>query len=161
MESFLKADQGLNGYYDILQEQITLMEQGDKEGAVAIHDSDPGFEVWKTWHAFATEAMQFEQARYEAAKARNENLLKLASVMQILLMVIGAPTLFLVAYQLRRSARRRVELFSELATSQQQYLFAHQDQEAQPDERSIITRLIQSLEQAASFIKQIAQGNYR
>jgi CHASE3 domain sensor protein len=160
MDNFVKADQALSGYYDILQNIINLKKQGNTEAALAIFNDDPGYSVWHIWNDFATEARAFEQARYEEAKNRYENLLGIMSVMQVLLLLVGIPTLLFVIHQLRQSARQRTQLFTELAASQQQYLFAYHTKEVQVDEKSVIDRLIQSLEQAAAFIKEIAQGNY-
>lgn len=160
MDSFVKADRALSGYYSLLQNIITLKEQGNTEAALAIYNDDPGYLVWQVWNAFATEALAFEQARYEAAKVRYEGVLGTASIMQALLMLIGIPTLIFVIFQLKKSERQRQQLFHDLVDSQRQYLFAHQNEEDNADEQSVINRLIQSLEQAAAFIKQIAQGNY-
>lgn len=160
MDSFVKADRALSGYYSLLQSIITFKEQGNTEAALAIYNEDPGYPVWQVWNAFATEALAFEQARYEEAKARYEDLLGVASIMQVLLILIGMPTLIFVIHQMWKSGKRRQQLFVDLSASQRQYLFAHQSEEDHADEQSVINRLIQSLEQAASFIKQIAQGNY-
>ncbi|MGB3777631.1 MAG: GAF domain-containing protein [Tunicatimonas sp.] len=160
MDEFVKSDQALSGYYDLLQNILDLQEQGNTEAALAIYNEDPGLKVWEIWFEFSTKALAFEQARYEEAKLRYESLLKLASTMQLLLLFVGIPTLLFVIYRLRRSTRQRTQIFADLLQSQRQYLFAHQEEVAQADEKTVINRLIQSLEQAAAFIKQIAQGNY-
>ena len=159
MASFVKAERALSEYFFLLQKIVTLKEQGNTEAALAIYNDDPGFPVWQTWNAFATEALAFEQSRYEAAKMRYDRFLEAASIMQVLLLLIGIPTLVFVIYQIRKAARQRSQLFADLAQRQRQYLFAHHAEE-EVDEKNVINRLIQSLEQAAHFIKEIAQGNY-
>ncbi len=160
MKSFVSADQAIVGYFHLLQEIITLKQQGDTEAALAIYNQDPGYEVWKTWNDFATEAFAFEQARYEKTRARYENLLSIASIMQGLLLLFGIPTLIFVIVQNWKSGKRRQQLFHDLSDSQRRYLFASQATQDQTDEQRVITRLIQNLQKAAAFIKQIAQGNY-
>ena len=160
MASFAKAERALSEYFFLLQEIITLKEQGNTKAALAIYNDDPGYPVWKIWNDFATKAFAFEQARYEEAKTRYENLLSIASIMQGLLLLFGIPTLIFVIVQNWKSDKRRHQLFHDLSDSQRRYLFASQAAQDQTDEQGVITRLIQSLEQAAAFIKQIAQGNY-
>ncbi len=160
MRLFVKAKQSLMGYRVTLDEVISLRQQGNQEAALVIYREDPGGPVWAECNAFAQVVRSFEETILQKAEKRYETVFRMATLMQILLLLVGAPTLIFVIFQTRRSARRRSQLFNELATSQRQYLYAHQEEEAQPDEKNIINRLIQSLEQAAAFIKEIARGNY-
>ena len=160
MNSFVKADRALSEYYDLLQNVINLKRQGNTEAALAIYNEDPGYPVWQVWNDFATEALAFEQARYDKAKARYESLLGFASAMQVLLMLVGIPTLTFVIYRIKKSGKLRQQLFHDLAENQRAYLFANDNQQARQDEQGVISNLIENLQKAAAFIKQIAQGNY-
>ncbi len=160
MDSFVKADRALSEYHDLLQNVINLKRQGNTEAALAIYNEDPGYPVWQVWNDFATEALAFEQARYDKAKARYESLLGFASALQILLMLVGIPTLIYVIYQIKKSGKLRQQLFHDLAENQRAYLFANDNQQTRQDEQGVISSLIENLQKAAAFIKQIAQGNY-
>ena len=161
MDSFVKADRALSEYQKLLQSIITLKKQSNTEAALTIYNDDPGYPVWQVWRPFADEALVFEQARYEEAKARYENLLGITSVMQVLLLLVGIPTLIFVIYRIKKSGKLRQQLFHDLAENQRAYLFAGNVQQTrQDDEQDVISNLIENLQKAAAFIKEIAQGNY-
>ena len=160
MDSFVKADRALSEYQKLLQSIITLKKQSNTEAALAIYNDDPGYPVWQVWRPFADEALVFEQARYNEAKKRYESLLGFTSAMQVLLMLVGIPTLIFIIYQIRKSGTLRQQLFHNLAENQRAYLFADDIQQNHQDEQGVISSLIEDLQKAAAFIREIAQGNY-
>ncbi len=160
MDKFLKAKLALADFHTLTDKMIALRRQGDEEAALKIYSTDPGSPAWTVCAALVNEVDSFEKPIYQRVEAEYEASLQLAALMQLILFITGAPTLLFVIHRIRQTTRRRQQLFHELQTSQRQYLFASQDAQDQSDEKSIINRLIQSLEQAAAFIKQIAQGNY-
>ena len=160
MDKFFKSKRAVQNYYELLGTIIALKKQGNKEQAMVIYKKDPGYEVWKVCHDFALEARPFEQERYEEAKSRYQRHLDTASLMQIILLIVGIPTLAFVMYQIRKSEGLRSQLFHDLLESRRAYLFNDKVKHDLQDPKGVINHLISDLEKAAGFVKRISQGDY-
>ena len=90
----------------------------------------------------------------------NQYYLDTASLMQIILLIVGVPTLVFVIYQIKKSERLRNQLFVDLSESQRAYLFNDKTKHGLQNPKSIIDHLIRDLEKAAGFIKKVSQGDY-
>ena len=95
-------------------------------------------------------------ARYQAEMVD----LDAASLMQLLLLVMGIPALIFVVNQIRKSEKSRHQLFSDLSESRSTYLFNDKAKLDRENEGNLIAHLISDLEKAAGFIKKISEGDY-
>ena len=160
METFNKAEVALDNYYHDLGEIVALKKQGNEGQALRIYAEDRGSYIWEICNAFATEARTFEQARYQEAENRYQRHLDLVALMQALLLFVGVPTLLFVIYRINNLDHIRQKLFQDLEASRQKYLFNDEAAIETKNERNIIERLIDNLETASNFIKNISKGDY-
>ena len=160
IEPLLVAKAAMMDYSELLGQMIYLKRQGEMDQVLEIYKSDPGLPVWMTCAGFARDVREFEKERYKKAKSLYQIHLDIASVMQVLLLVIGIPTLAFVIHQIKKSERNRTQLFHDLSASRRNYLFNDGTQVEHHDERNLIDHLISDLGKAAGFIKRISEGDY-
>lgn len=160
MATFVKAEVALDTYHDDLGEIVGLKKQGNEEQALKIYAEDRGGSIWGICNAFATEARMFEQARYQEAENHYQRHLDLVALMQALLLFVGVPTLLFVIYRINNLDHIRQKLFQDLEASRQKYLFSDKAAIETKNERNIIERLINNLETASDFIKNISKEDY-
>ena len=156
----IKAKGVLQGYQELVGTMITLKRQGDEEGVLSIYNEDPGYPVWKKLDEFVRGVQAFEQTQYQEAKARYQYYLDTASFMQIVLLIIGIPTLIFVIHQIGKSEKERKQLFVDLLESRKAYLFDDASEHDLQHPKSLINHLILDLEKAAGFVKKISEGDY-
>jgi prefoldin subunit 5 len=81
--------------------------------------------------------------------------------MQILLLMIGVPSLLFMIIRIRRDKKEKTTLFVELEKNNREYLFDPGTPINVSNERDVIHHSITNFKKAAGFINQMAQGNYQ
>lgn len=147
-------------YKDILSTMIQWAESGQPDRALAMLKSDPGYDAWVVYSEYLDDAKAFEDTLYEGARYDYQQIVDLSTIMQVLLVVLGVPTLLFVLYRIRKANKARNLLFEELESSQRKYLFDDKSRQTHRDERITINQLTENLERASRFIGQISQGDY-
>ena len=160
MTLLVKARNAVSTYHSTLEQIITLKRADKEEELLSIYNEDSGYQVWMTYDKFVSDAQAFERSRLESASAQYQQLANWTSITQILLALLGIPTLFFVIHRIRSSDQGRQKLFQDLEASRQQYLFNDKAAIETKNERNIIERLIANLETASDFIKNISKGDY-
>ena len=160
MTLLVKARNAVSTYRSTLEQIITLKKASKEEEWLFIYREDPSYQVRMTYDKFVSDAQAFERSQLETASAQYQQLANWMSVTQILLTLLGIPTLFFVIHRIRRSNQARQKLFQSLEASRQKYLFNDKAAMETKNEQNIIERLIKNLETASDFIKNISKGDY-
>ena len=121
---------------------------------------DKGFDLWKVYEPFlkaqtdsANQLIQTADADYKAAMTRN-------IWVQILLLGIGFPVLYLVIKNLNKEARNRKKVINGLQYNNKHYLFNSGQEISVDNPEEIIEASIENFKQASSFVKSIASGRF-
>ena len=147
-------------YREIVAGMIRLAKTGQTDQALEILKSDPGYDAWMAYRDHLHDTEAFEDALYQEARTNYQRIVDLSMVMQVLLVVLGIPTLLFVMYQINRANKNRALLFQELESSQRKYLYDDKVQRDQQDDSTVISQLIENLEKASGFVKKISEGDY-
>jgi putative methionine-R-sulfoxide reductase with GAF domain len=83
------------------------------------------------------------------------------TLIQILLGIIGIPTLLFVMYRFLKEEKERLTLFEELEKNNRKYLFDPGTPLEVKNEKLIISNSIVNFQKAAGFISQISSGNFQ
>lgn len=150
----------LDNYFRLMDEVIALAKAGGMEDALRIIKEDHGTAVWETYMKLSGVVDPVIEEQRAAAQARYASLLNLNIVFQSILFLIGIPTLLYTIVNLTRKDSKRTNLFRELDKQNRTLIFDSNKPADLHDEDSVIADIIANLNKAASFIKNISQGNY-
>jgi GAF domain len=156
-----ETEDSLQAYHAYLGYLAQLVDQDSMPRFLKLLAQDRGVGVWTTWDKHHSQLKQLEGQMGGLARARYERAINLTTWLQVVLFGLGAPILGWALLKMKRDERRRQALLAHVDDSNRQYLFAEQQSESlgQSDE-VILNRSIAHLKQAASFVKEIANGNF-
>ena len=154
-----EVKKGLNQYTKMFARMVNHLLANENDQYVALLAKDEGRLFFQFFTPFTNEIIAFEaqinttaQAQYEQAVFRN-------TIVQVLLLIIGLPTLFLIVYTLAQDDKNRIALLLDLEKNNKQYLFDN-GLESEKEAKVILENSIQSLQKASNFVNQISIGDY-
>jgi CHASE3 domain sensor protein len=150
----------LDNYFDLMDEVVGLSKAGAMEDALKIIKADHGTAVWETYMKLSGVVDPVITEQKDAAQKKYADLLDLNLIFQSILLLIGIPTLIYTIINLSRSEARRKNLFEQLDRQNRSLIFDSNKPTDIQDEDRVIGDIIGNLNKAATFIKNIAQGNY-
>lgn len=150
---------GMNVYIETYARMVSsLMSDQDAE-YLKILNEDYGFYFFPIYDRFSKQLATFEggltrkaDEEYKAASARN-------IFVQVLIGLVGIPTLVILIIRLRKQEHRRRELLLKVDNNNKKYLFNHGEMEAS-DAEEVIEVSMYDLQKASAFVTQISEGNY-
>ncbi|MCU0352855.1 MAG: GAF domain-containing protein [Cytophagales bacterium] len=144
----------LKDYHAFGQYMADLVKKDSMDAFKKALAEDRGAAVWGIWFelhekigALEKTISQKAQAEYDMAVSRN-------AWIQVLLALLGLPTLYWMVKTVKTQEKNRGNLLQNLEQSNRQYLF-HPGEQTQGD---IIEASIGNLQKAAVFIKKISQN---
>lgn len=160
-EAYAALKQGLSDYVDLYEQMISLIKQNDLEGFKKLLAEDRGKHFFQTYDRFATRLIVYENKLYEESQAEYEAAMNGNNLVQIILTLVGLPTLVIVIRKLQQEAKNRQALLLNLKQNNQQYLFNPGKEAQESETEKILETSIQNLKKAAQFINHISEGNYQ
>lgn len=160
LEMYVSVKQGLHEYTDLYQEMIGLIRQDSMADFRQLLSQDKGKQFWKNYENFTARLYAYEDKLYQESKAEYEVGVRRGKVIQLLLLLIGLPTLIFVLRKLQRDENNRKMLLNHLKENNQKYLF-NPGKATEQHEKEILEYSIENLKKAADFINQISEGNYQ
>jgi CHASE3 domain sensor protein/putative methionine-R-sulfoxide reductase with GAF domain len=118
-----------------------------------------GLSVLKAHHEFSAELIAHETSLKKQAEDRYASALNSGIVIQILLLLIGGPCLFLIYYRIRRQEAHQKALLINLEKNNRQFVFDPGTPLAE-DAAEILDSSIRNIKDASDFIKKITTGNF-
>ena len=159
--AFKAVQKEMDAYIDMYAQMIGLIREKNLDGYKALLNEDRGDQFVTVYGNFANKLLAYQdqlnqqaQQEYEAALARN-------SFIQVLLMLVGLPTLGLVFHRLKQEALNRQSLLLNLARNNAHYLFDSGQTQEKGETKSVLDNSIENLKKAAEFITQLSEGNYQ
>lgn len=158
-ERYEEVKKGLDNYTNMYAQMVQHLHAGEDSLYTALLKKDEGRYFWEVFNPFSESVTKFEagineesQRSYAQASIRN-------TVVQLLLVIIGIPTMFLVGIRLNRDERARKALLLNVAENNNVYLF-NDGHEIEHDGNKILNHLIVDLKNAALFVNEISARNY-
>ncbi len=160
MEDLLQVKHVFEDYISFCRLMVETARTDSTAAFVEMLNQDRGLSVWRTWNMFATGLHAHQEARVQQAQADYELAAQANVVLQILLLLLGVPTLSLVMSRIRQDARNRTGLLQTLDQNNRQYLFDPGTVVTLQDPAEVIETSIRNFKQAHDFVASMSAGNY-
>lgn len=151
---------GMANYVELYATMVDLLKNDRMEEYLELLKKDYGKTFFPIYQKFSDRLAAFETS---LTKQSNERYLKASSrniFIQILVIVIGLPTLVMLMIRLRRQELRRRAMLLKVDSNNKEYLFDHGDGVLSYKE-DVLEASIHDLKKAADFVTQISDGNYQ
>ncbi|WKK84506.2 GAF domain-containing protein [Marivirga arenosa] len=157
--NYPRVKAGYRKYVDLYEEMVNHLKNDDLEAYKDLLREDFGKTFWPINDAFTTELYEFEENLVEEAQAAYESAILQNTIVQLLLLLIGLPTLIFIFIKLRRDEKKRIELLINLRENNKKYLFNDGDTRFRGAAK-ILNGSIENLKKAANYVKNVASGNF-
>lgn len=148
-------------YMNLLNQMVSMVEDGRKDEVIEMLKSDPGYDAWEVYNPMVQDITNFVNELSKKSDSRYKSILRNILISQILLLVFSIPFLIIIARKLRRSDKNRKHLFERLDNNHKEYLFnPKQDNGQYVNEELVINDLVGNLQKASQFINSITDGDY-
>ncbi|GAA5027665.1 hypothetical protein GCM10011506_16200 [Marivirga lumbricoides] len=158
--NYPRVKAGFYEYADMYEQMVKHLKNDDMEAYLKILSNDFGRDFWPVNAAFSSNLAQFQEQLIEKAELRYENAIFRNSVVQLLLLLIGLPTLIFVLIKLKREHKERTALLLNLRENNKKYLFNDGETGFRGAE-GILNNSISNLKKAAEYVTSVASGNYQ
>lgn len=158
-KDYAAVKMGFNKYTDTYGKMVQYLRSGDKESYLELLSDDYGKTFYEVYIAWLTDLQDYEQAIHSDAQEQYEAAVFRNTLVQILLVIVGLPTLGFVLFKLKRQRRNREALLLNLKENNEKYLFNDGSKEEKKDVE-ILENSITNLQRASDFVNQISEGNY-
>jgi len=159
-EQFAGIRVKIEDFVDYSKEMKVKVDIDSIKDFVAMLNKDKGSDLWKEYSPIYSKVMSVEnkiveKAQQDYQQAQNRNI-----IVQVILILIGVPTLLGLIIRLRKDARDRKELLTEFEKNNRKYMFDPGTPLEDDNPKVIIESSIHNLKKASAFIKDISNGNY-
>lgn len=156
-----KAEIAIQGYMGLVRDMVKMCQQGEVEEAISILRNDPGYDAWKIYSVFESDALNHIDEVVAEVESNFQVSTMRTLIIQVLFFIVSAPVLILTVRVYKKNRRTRERLFQTLSESNRKYIFDAGEEESEiEDESSVINTITRNLKQAAQFIGEITKGNY-
>lgn len=159
LKGFEKVKQGYTDYIKTTEEMVELVKSGDIQAFTDILKQDKGLTLWRAYGEYAVAVSAYQDKLSEEAAAEFDRAKSQMFYLQVLLGIIGIPTLLFMIFKIRRDVKARQLLFVELEQNNKKYLFDSGKPIEVKNEEEVIKNSIDNFKKATSFISQISAGN--
>jgi CHASE3 domain sensor protein len=122
---------------------------------------DKGKTLWFVYDHLTKRLYKHEDELNQQAEAEYRAATRRTAYLQLLLAIIGAPTLLFMIVRIRRDKNEKRVLFVGLEKNNRAYLFDPGTPMEVRNEQELINNSIVNFKKAASFINHISKGNYQ
>ncbi|MDJ1471856.1 GAF domain-containing protein [Cytophagaceae bacterium DM2B3-1] len=143
----------LKNYHQFGQGMIEMLKVDSTDDFKRALAEDRGSRTWGAWNSLHVRLETFEHAVAQKAQTDYDTAVSRNAWIQVLLLILGLPTLYWIINILRRQGRDQQALLKKLQETNQQYLF-HPGHE---HNRNVIEESMENLKKAAVFIKKITE----
>ncbi|HTF21609.1 MAG TPA: GAF domain-containing protein [Chryseolinea sp.] len=158
-DKYDEVKKGLADYTGMYAQMVRHLQANEDSLYIDLLKKDLGRYFWDVFNPFSKNVNEFEAQINEEARSTYQQATTSNTIVQLLLLITGLPTMIFVIYQLIREERARRALLSSVADNNKKYLF-NDGRAAAADANGIIGSLIKDLQQSATFVNDISGGNY-
>lgn len=150
----------MNKYVTFCNNIVKHIDSDQDSLAKVMIVQDKGYEAWSSYQEFYKHLSLFEKGLTEKAQTDYNKASSSSIWMMGILLLVSTPTIFFIVYLLKRAARKRKQLFIELESNNRKYNFDPGEQMDISNEYQLINSYIENSKKAASFVNNIAEGEY-
>ncbi len=150
----------LDKYFLLMDRVIALARAGNQDDALKIIKEDHSRAVWQTYMNLSAIIDPVILEQKGASQDSYNSLLKMNLIFQLVLFLIGIPTLIYTIVRLTRDGYKRTALFRQLDVQNRKLIFDSNKETDIDDENLVINDIILNLNKAATFIKAMAKADY-
>jgi len=148
-----------NDYIALCHEMIGLVDRDSMSRFTALLEEDRGLALWKAYSAFSKDIVAQENEIKAVASAHYRSAVNGNTWIALILTLVGAPSLYIVFYRIRKQTRATRELLLNLESNNRKYVF-DPGTNVDEDHTAIMNSSIDNLKRAASFIEKITKGEF-
>jgi CHASE3 domain sensor protein len=152
---------GIEEFIDVETDMVRLTQEGDSAGFMQLFKQDPGFKAWGIYSKNSGQINAFESKLAEDAIVKYENVNATTTILQVILVIVGVPTLLFMVFRIIKDKKERTQLFVDLEKNNRAYLFDPGNELEVKNEKEVIQNSINNFKRAAQFINHISMGNYQ
>ena len=157
---FERIKKGVLDYIAFSQLMKKEAEQDSMKQFVAMLKQDKGYDLWLLFAPFNASHIAYEDAIIKKAEEDYEAALNRNVIIQIILMLIGLPSLIFVIRVTRKELKERRNLIRELEENNRRFLFDPGTVSIVNNLRDVIANSIGNFKKASEFVKAITSKNY-
>lgn len=155
-------EDGIDEYIQHCKFMVEVARKDSMDQFRQLLQEDRGTALWEKCMAFREPVFAHIDQLNQQAEARYETAIISNRWVQVLLFIIGLPTLGFVLYQIRLDKKSRIALLKQLEENNRKYIFNPGEnlQEGIIDPQEIVDASIKNFQKASEFIHHISEGNY-
>jgi hypothetical protein len=157
--NYPKLKAGFKKYADLYEKMVDHLKNDDLDAYKELLKADFGRTFWPINDAFTTRLYEFEEELVEKAQSRYETAIFQNTIVQLLLLLIGLPTLIFILIKLRKDEKNRTALLINLRENNKKYLFNDGDARFRGAAK-ILNGSIENLKKAAHYVQKVASGEF-
>lgn len=149
----------VNDYITFSQRMVDAARNDNMEMFTEMLRQDKGYDVWKKYSEFADPLFRYEDELNAKARKDYQSAMRTNLIMQISILLLAVPLLYLFILQIRKERDARTALLKKVEENHRTLVFnSGESYQASSDE--INDTSIQNVTQASEFIAKMADGNY-
>lgn len=150
---------GFNKYIDLYSQMINHLRNGNIEGYKSILNEDYGKQFFEINDIFLQQLKPFEAQQNKKAEEKYEAAVLSNTIVQLLLLLVGLPTLAFIHIKLMREEKERNKLLLDLRENNKKYVFNDGDTRFR-GASMILNSSIENFKKAAEYVDEVSNGNY-
>ncbi len=158
-DRYEEVKKGLNDYTNLYSQMVSHLQANEDSLYIDLLKKDLGRYFWDVFNPFSKNVNEYEATINDDAKHSYQQASLRNTIVQLLLILVGLPTMIFVIYRLIGDERERRSLLMGVADNNAKYLFNDGNRKIS-DEKAIIGNLMHDLQQASAFVNEISAGNY-
>jgi len=157
--NYPKLKSGFKKYADMYEEMVNHLKNDDLEAYKDLLRDDFGKTFWPINDAFTSKLYAFEEELVNKAEEKYERAIFQNTIIQLLLLLIGLPTLIFILLKLKKDEKNRTALLIHLRENNKKYLFNDGDNRFRGASK-ILNGSIDNLKKAANYVRKVASGEF-
>jgi len=158
-QNYRAVKDGFDRYIELYEDMVMKLNNDDLEGYKSILAEDYGKQFFEINDIFIGKLRPYEQQLVAKAEERYEEAVLSNTIVQLLLLIIGLPTLIFVITKLRREEKARTKLLMELRENNKEYVFNDGDKRFR-GAKQILQTSISNFKKAADYVDKVSSGDY-
>ncbi|MEO8472398.1 MAG: GAF domain-containing protein [Chryseolinea sp.] len=149
----------IENYMYFSKGMVDVARAGNMEEFIRLLDQDKGYEVWKKYAAFSEPLFKYEVSLNKEARITYQAAMRANLYMQISILLLAIPLLYLFIVQIRKERDARSALLKKVEENDRTFVF-NSGVSTTTSANEINDNSIQHVKEACQFIAQMADGNY-
>jgi len=146
-----------NDYIALCKQMIQLVKLDSLKDFTALLEEDRGLALWQAYSGFSGDLVNLQNQIKADAEQKYKSAVNGNITLQVLLFLIGIPSLYLIFYKIRKHESNIQALQLDLENNNRKYVF-DPGTEREDDLASTMKTSIDNLKKASVFIEKITKG---